>query len=272
MFKWLNGTWDQAKGYLREDLNHLEAAINQRWAATFSDDNLLKVGAIDDGSIEFEKLDLAAGDIPWVDVSKSGSSLADLTTRGSAQLSDSANIPLKDTANVFSHTGNEFQEILLVDKGLTFPATQVASAGVNTLDDYEEGDWTPVLGGAGGTSGQTYTTRVAKYVKIGQVVYVSAYLILSAKGTITGVVEIQGLPFPSDASSNCFQPLSVPYWSTWVTSFYMMGAYVSPNSSKIQLTASTAAAATTSINAALTTADVNNTSAIMIGGCYRAAA
>jgi hypothetical protein len=27
--------------------------------------------------------------------------------------------------------------------GITFPATQVASADANTLDDYEEGTWTP---------------------------------------------------------------------------------------------------------------------------------
>src|SRR4051794_38729536 len=37
---------------------------------------------------------------------------------------------------------------------LVFPATQNAAAGVNTLDDYEEGSWTPVIGGDGGTSGQ----------------------------------------------------------------------------------------------------------------------
>ena len=29
--------------------------------------------------------------------------------------------------------------------GITFPATQSASTNANTLDDYEEGTWTPVL-------------------------------------------------------------------------------------------------------------------------------
>lgn len=31
--------------------------------------------------------------------------------------------------------------------GIAFPATAVAVADANTLDDYEEGTWTPSLGG-----------------------------------------------------------------------------------------------------------------------------
>ena len=56
--------------------------------------------------------------------------------------------------------------------GITFPATQSASSDANTLDDYEEGTWTPNQGpgltvvGAFSSSG-TYT-------KIGRVVTVNA--------------------------------------------------------------------------------------------------
>lgn len=46
MFKWLDGTWDQVKGQLRLDLEHLESAINQRHGATFNDDNTLKVDTV----------------------------------------------------------------------------------------------------------------------------------------------------------------------------------------------------------------------------------
>jgi len=56
---------------------------------------------------------------------------------------------------------------------------------VNTLDDYEEGTWTPVFGGSGGTSGQTYTTQTGRYTKIGKLVTASFDCHLSAKGTIT---------------------------------------------------------------------------------------
>ena len=85
---------------------------------------------------------------------------------------------------------------LSLTKGqLTFPATQNPSSGVNVLDDYEEGSWTPVIGGSGGTSGQTYTTQNGRYVKIGKLVVAIFSATLSAKGTITTSLQIQGLPF-----------------------------------------------------------------------------
>jgi hypothetical protein len=80
--------------------------------------------------------------------------------------------------------------------GITFPATQVASADANTLDDYEEGTWTPVYIGTSGSIGSTaYTTRNGTYTKIGNVVIVGLQLLLSNKGSWTGTVKITGLPF-----------------------------------------------------------------------------
>ena len=43
---------------------------------------------------------------------------------------------------------------------LKFPATQSASADANTLDDYEEGSFTPTLGG----SGNSFTLQVAEII------------------------------------------------------------------------------------------------------------
>ena len=78
---------------------------------------------------------------------------------------------------------------------IKFPATQNASADANTLDDYEEGTWTPVIGGSGGQSGQTYSGQAGYYTKIGRQVTVTFRVALSLKGTITGDVVIKGLPF-----------------------------------------------------------------------------
>jgi hypothetical protein len=52
--------------------------------------------------------------------------------------------------------------------GITFPATQSASSDANTLDDYEEGTWTPTASNftVSGTS-----TLSGAYTKIGRVVY-----------------------------------------------------------------------------------------------------
>jgi hypothetical protein len=62
-----------------------------------------------------------------------------------------------------TNAGFSFDETTLTIPGqIAFPATQSASAGANTLDDYEEGDWTPVLTFGGGTTGITYTVQLGR--------------------------------------------------------------------------------------------------------------
>jgi len=81
--------------------------------------------------------------------------------------------------------------------GITFPATASASSDANTLDDYEEGTWTPTLVFSGGAGTLSYATRTGYYTKIGRVVYISMNLIFS-KGTASGTMDsISGLPFSS---------------------------------------------------------------------------
>ena len=89
--------------------------------------------------------------------------------------------------------------------GITFPATQSASANANTLDDYEEGTWTPVparyTGGAITTSGGSITAT-GTYTKIGKQVTITARIILS--GTLTqgsSDTIITGIPFNSSEYS-----------------------------------------------------------------------
>ena len=53
--------------------------------------------------------------------------------------------------------------------GITFPATQSASSDVNTLDDYEEGTWTPTFVNLTVVGSPTYA---GVYTKIGRLVYV----------------------------------------------------------------------------------------------------
>jgi hypothetical protein len=55
--------------------------------------------------------------------------------------------------------------------GVTFPAAQSASTNANTLDDYEEGTWTPVLEGATTPGSGTYTVQFGSYTKIGRYVF-----------------------------------------------------------------------------------------------------
>jgi len=79
----------------------------------------------------------------------------------------------------------------------TFPGgIHIGGTGsANLLDDYEIGTWTAGLGIGGGTTGITYSSRSASYVKIGKLVFVEGDIQLSSKGTDTGNIAISGLPF-----------------------------------------------------------------------------
>ena len=85
--------------------------------------------------------------------------------------------------------------------GITFPATQSASTDVNTLDDYEEGVWTPALTNLTVNSGTP--TYGGTYTKIGRLVFV--YWAIGGTRNITITANstyINNLPFTS--SGNVF--------------------------------------------------------------------
>jgi hypothetical protein len=77
---------------------------------------------------------------------------------------------------------------------IQFPATQVASANANTLDDYEEGTWTPVWNVSGGTVVTLYAG--GRYTKIGRTVYIWGVIdYYYHTGSPTSILSIGGLPF-----------------------------------------------------------------------------
>lgn len=85
---------------------------------------------------------------------------------------------------------------------ITFPAGQSASGDANTLDDYEEGIWTPVYYGSTGSIGGTaYTTQIGHYIKIGGIVSLTGVVILTNNGDWTGQVLISGAPFTAANNS-----------------------------------------------------------------------
>jgi hypothetical protein len=87
---------------------------------------------------------------------------------------------------IYTGTGNvRFGGMIDLASGqIKFPATENASADANTLDDYEEGTWTPLDSGDD-------TIGSGKYVKIGKIVFI--YLYISANSVSTQ--SIKGLPF-----------------------------------------------------------------------------
>jgi hypothetical protein len=92
-----------------------------------------------------------------------------------------------------------FSNPLMIDGGnnlvsllcgqLKFPATQNASSDANTLDDYEEGTWTPTITSQTGSITST-TLTAATYTKVGRKVTASVSLTITNAGTGTGSLLI----------------------------------------------------------------------------------
>jgi hypothetical protein len=77
--------------------------------------------------------------------------------------------------------------------GIAFPATQSASSDANTLDDYEEGTWTPTI--STGITSPTYSRQVGRYTKIGNLVHVQLSIETSGGTRNANSLVIGGLPF-----------------------------------------------------------------------------
>jgi hypothetical protein len=85
--------------------------------------------------------------------------------------------------------------------GVQFPATQSPSADANTLDDYEEGSWTPSIGSLSSGS-LTYLTQAGTYTKIGHLVSVQGWIRINAiSSPVSTSLTLAGLPFTSDSNA-----------------------------------------------------------------------
>ena len=87
---------------------------------------------------------------------------------------------------------------ILQGGGITFNGD---TAAANALDDYETGSWTPDCSTSAGDSSIGVTVNYAKYIKIGDLVFVSCYLSLSVNTAGSGAGRITGLPFAVGTNS-----------------------------------------------------------------------
>lgn len=99
--------------------------------------------------------------------------------------------------------------------GITFPATQSASSDANTLDDYEEGTFTPTVFGStvAGTTTYNSSSTYGRYVKVGQWVFVEACVTWSTSSGASGGAQIGGLPFTVANFTNHFPTGTLGYYN-----------------------------------------------------------
>ena len=106
---------------------------------------------------------------------------------------------------------------------------------------YVTGTFTPGLTFGGGSTGMTWSSRSGRYIRLGNLIYVSANMRLSAKGSSTGAAKVTGLPFTAvndNAVGN-----AVVLWYQMATNWVYVGGSVEKNATTLILVGFTAAGA-----------------------------
>jgi hypothetical protein len=152
--------------------------------------------------------------------------------QGTAGLSDTVIIGAGSTEKLRVSSGG----VLSGPSSFAFPASQVASSDPNTLDDYEEGTWTPSVGGTA-----TYNAQTGTYTKIGNVVTVSGRLNINL--ILTGSnTTVSGLPFTSGGTH--FYGIAIGKYMNISSSAFTVYGNLNPIQSIFELFCTTAAGTT----------------------------
>ena len=114
------------------------------------------------------------------------------------------------------------------------------SASANEMDEYEEGTWTPSIGG-----NATYNSQSGTYVKVGRMVYATGIVNINNKGTGSSIGSISGLPFASGVASQNTSNLT---WSGVNVNFAYGVFYVGNGSSTLNFSYTTGAQSGTTNN------------------------
>ncbi len=210
-------------------------ATNQQVTATTLN-NLVDNATFDTGAVDNSTTQLSGGAIIVKDggVTPAKLSTGKPTWDSSGNVTTTGDLTVGDDLTVTGQAAvTELLDLSAATAGqVKFPATQNASSDPNTFDDYEEGTWTPDLGGTA-----TYTTRTGLYTKLGRMVYITGYIQVNSIGS-GSTYEVSGLPF---AAANTFAewPGSVATWTSTAASFQSVGCRVNGGASTLQMTAAT---------------------------------
>jgi len=106
-------------------------------------------------------------------------------------------------------TGGD-QRVRVDSDGLKFGTD---SAAANALDDYEQGTWTPSVGGSA-----TYTTQAGHYIKIGDMVFITGNLTINNISGADHTNYLDGLPYASVTGAGREGHISVQYFANLASS------------------------------------------------------
>jgi len=148
-------------------------------------------------------------------------------------------------------------------KGIDFTATTSGSGTMTSelLADYEEGTFTPSLGG-----NTTYNGQSGNYIKIGKMVYVEIQIFVNSIGT-GSTSTVSGLPFTTATQATGARGgLNVNSFYSTASNVGYIGVYVNSAATTVQFQSTTTTATSVSTNAIF-----GNSTDVYFSGCYYAA-
>ena len=120
-------------------------------------------------------------------------------------------------------------------KGIDFSATSGTGTS-ELLDDYEEGTFTPSYNTSNSDANVAYASQDGKYTKIGDVVYVEIYLVISSvTSTGSGNIYIEDLPFVAQTGSKAKFTISTYGVNFDAVNFYSLTASAISNNDKLSI-------------------------------------
>lgn len=218
------------------------------------------------GNPAFRAISSAAGGISYLELTNGTRNWA-IRNEGT----DGA-LTFRDNTGVVERMRLSNTGLLTIPAGqIAFPATQNPSSDANTLDDYEEGSWTPLLRFGGASVGMTYSTQLGQYTKVGKLCHIQGNITLSAKGSSTGAASIAGLPFAAGGPDTSWRSgINAGHMNaaTWAS----LTAGLNLNIAGTETIVSLRIPGTTGQTGNATEANATNTSSLGFGGTYMTAA
>lgn len=147
---------------------------------------------------------------------------------------------------------------------------QATATSAGLLKWYEEGTFTPTVTGTGTAGAVTYSTQLGIFTREGRVVHFSLRVIYTNwTGSPTGVLEIGGLPYASNNTSNLYPAYSVLTDNVTLpaSGLWLMGIH-NPNATTIDIYAAKSGANSVALDPASNSGSA--TRGIFITGSYNA--
>lgn len=183
-------------------------------------------------------------------------------------LSSDFSIDISGGISVIPENGNLWQNTSTNTLFQCIAVTPGVSATWSLKPDLAEGTFVPSLLFGGVSTGITYAvgSQMGNFTRIGSVVYLNVFIVLTSKGSANGDATITGLPFPARAGAVPKGLNVIKVLTGIAVGFNKMAARIDAEDSHLQLIQTSDVIGTGLQN--VTDAEFSNNSIIQVDGFY----